>query len=180
MDYAPVSKRKREEEAYYSNLAKAISPDPKVLVLRYEDAAVVTTAYVNWKYIFTNAIQGYSRVKLLNISGYNNYSSDRLSMIGINFDEFPNYIQTGGTGASGQANPLGPTFCVRNQQYNTTSFTMYSWEAQTDDESPALSLGAQASINQLTVTLRDGVGPALTASGTPAGYFNDMTLLFYN
>lgn len=180
MECGWVSKRKREDDEYYSNLANLISPNPLLLVLRYEDASSVTTAYVKWTYNFSTAIQGYSQVKLLNVKGLYNYTSNRMSMIGINFDELPRYVSTGGSGATGKSNPVGPTFCVPNQDYASSGMTLYSWEAESPEGSPSLAMGGNRTYSQLTVTLQDGVGPPLTASGTPSGYFNDMTLLFYN
>jgi hypothetical protein len=178
MQTIPLSKRKREEEVYYSNIAHAISPDPVEAVLRYEDAKVVFTDYVRWQFQLQDALQGYSKVQLVNVKGYNNYSSNRLSMIGINFDELGSIVKTGGSGGS-TANAIGPTFCVPNDNYTTTAFTVFTWQAKRES-SPTLSLGSRNTYSSLTVTLQDGVGSILTASGTPAGFFCDITLLFFN
>lgn len=173
MEYDRPSKRKREEEAYYSKVANVISQSPYQLTLRYEDAAQVITPYVKWQYNFPVPIQGYSKVKLQALLGYNNYSSNRLSMVGVQVDEFPRLVQSGNASSS-----AAPTFCVPNKSYTTTAFTSYYYDAKRDD--PALSLGPGRTYSQLTISLHDGVGNLLTASGSPTGYFTDMTLVFFN
>jgi len=173
MEYGPQTKRRREEEAYYERETNVVSQSPLELVLRYEDAATVMAPYVKWQYNFPVPIQGYSKVKLLNIVGYNNYSSNRLTMIGVQVDEFPKLVQSGSAKSS-----AAPTFCVLNKSYSTTAFTSYEYDAK--GEEPFLNLGAGRTYAQLTVSLYDGVGPLLTASGTPANYFTDMTLVFFN
>jgi len=173
MEYEPQTKRRREEEDYYSRTPNVITQSPLELVLRYEDAAKVMTPYVKWQYNFPVPIQGYSKVKLLNLMGYNNYSTNRLSMIGVQIDEFPKLVQSGSANSS-----VGPTFCVLNKSYSTTAFTSYEYDAKGED--PFLTLGPGRTFAQLTVSLYDGVGPLLTASGTPANYFTDMTLVFFN
>ncbi len=168
----PPSKRKREEQEFYDNVAHVIStPAPKVLLLRYEDATQHLVNYVKWQYNLPTPLQGYSRVKLLSIMGYNNYSSNRLSSIGLQIDELKIKPVISAAGA-------GPTFVVPNQTYSTTAFTSYLY--QDVGASPFFDLGSMGSIDNLTVTLYDGAGSILTASGTPTGFFTDIILLFTN
>lgn len=171
MNWTP-SKRKRELQDFYDKVANEISTQaPLQLSLRYEDATNVLTPYVKWQYNLVTPIQGYSKVKLLSIMGYNNYTSDRLSSIGLEIDEL--LIKP-----VESAIKRGPTFVVPNQTYMTTAFTSYF--SQDVGASPFFNLGSGGSIGNLTVSLYDGAGSLLTASGTPTGFFTDIQLLFTN
>jgi len=165
MEYTPPVKKQR--------IDSGISQSPLVLALRYEDASQVLIPYVQWQYTFASPLMGYTKVRLLSLMGYNNYSSNRLSTLGLQIDEFAKQAKSGSTNSS-----IAPTFCVPNQTYTTTAFTSYSYVA--NNTAPELYLGAERGFNQITLSLHDGVGPLVTASGTPTGYFTDVLLCFYN
>lgn len=171
MNYPP-SKRKREEEEYYDSIAKAITPSPMVLALTYEAATNVESAYVKWSYNLTTPIEGYTRVKLASISLYNNYNTARWSSIGLQIDE----INIRPTQA---AQRRGPTWVVPNQTYNTTSIpSLFYQDVGSEIFFP---LGSMGSICNLTITLYDGSAAVpVTATGTPAGFFADIKLIFTN
>lgn len=167
----PPSKRKREEQEFYDQVAHEISTRaPLELYLRYEDANKVTTPYITWVFNTTAPIQSYSRVKLLSLSFLNNYSAARFSSLGLKIDELQiRPVQT--------ANGVGPTWLVPNQTYSSTSNPNPFY--QDVGAEPFYDLGSMGSLDNLTVTLYDGVN-ALTATGSPAGFFVDIRLLFTN
>lgn len=163
-----VPKRKRIRN-YYETTSPVLVQQPKYLVLRYEDASTVKTAYVNWVYNFAEPLQGYTSCRLMSVKLYNNYATNRLSHIGVNVTEFPKQVRGGA-----QTNNNGPTFCVPNSNYATAGFTLASFDTTTTYEPVYID---NLSISNLTITLTDGVGSNLTASGVPAGFFCDIIFL---
>jgi hypothetical protein len=162
-------KRSRQEDDPWDSFKSPITPSPTTLVLRYEDASKVTIPYVAWQYNLSTAVQGYSRCRLLSVGLYNNYSSARLSMLGITIAEFPKAVRGGNS-----LNSIGTTWCVPNTSYATTGFTNVTWVPKSFW--PEVDLDNNGSLSNLTVSLSDGIGSALVASGTPAGFYCDIAL----
>jgi hypothetical protein len=165
----PVSQSNKRRREFYEDTTPLIVPQPKVLVLRYEDASEVITAYVKWKYNLAEALQGYTKATLLSAQLYNNYSTARLSSLGIKIDEFPRGVRAGAS-----TNNAGPTWVVPNSTYTTTAFTVVTY--LNNQFWPPIFID-NLSTNNLTVSLYDGAGLPLVASGVPAGFFCDLTIL---
>lgn len=166
--YTASSRLKRKRD-FYANSQPVIVPQPKVLVLRYEDASEVHTPYVKWSYNLSSALQGYTAARLLSVQAINNYATARLANLGIKIDELPSNVRH--SSSSGVA----PSWVVPNFRYDSSAFTEIVY---TDEPRwPLLELD-NISTSNLTITLYDGVGSQLVASGAPADFFCDIIIEF--
>jgi len=164
-----ASKRKR----FYEE--PVIVPQPKLLALRYEDASTYITPYVSWKFNFVEALQGYSKCKLMSINFMDHYyNTNRMTTIGVIVNEFQRQVRGGAS-----YNNVGPTFCVPNMNWNKPR--TYGWatpEFFTNEAWQPINIEG-ISTSSLTITLTAGVEPVpVTSNGVPPGnYWCDIILL---